>query len=709
MKRQQSFLAASRQIFPTLGRDARAAWLSAILTFLVAVALCLATGNAHGQQPPSKGNGKPFAAGRILVDPQPGTSDAQFAAVLAAHGGRSMGRLYGMTVHAVQVPGGAEQSIAAALARHPNVRFAEVDQLMPPAGFTDNDPYLSSQWHLPKINAPTAWNTTTGVGVTIAILDTGVNGTHPDLSAQMVPGYNFYNNSTNTSDANGHGTAVAGAAAATLNNGIGVASVAGGARIMPVTVADPSGYAYWSTAAQGITWAADHGARIANLSYLGASASSTIISAAQYLISKGGMLFVSAGNNGAVDNTPATPYIVVVSATDQNDQFCTWSSYGSFVDVSAPGYYIYTTYYTGGYANYWGTSFSSPIAGAVGALMFAANPTLSPTKMVSLLESSAHDLGTTGYDVKYGYGRVDAAAAVQAALNAGNTSDTTPPSVAIASPTGGTVSGTVTVSANASDNVGVARVELRVNGTSVATDSASPYQFAWDSTKVANGAVTLTAAAYDAAGNSSVSSPVSLNVSNTTNDTTPPTVSITSPSSGTTVSGTVTVSANASDNVGVTRVDFRVNGATVATSNVSPYKFTWDSTTVANGTVTLTTAAYDAAGNSAVSSPVSVNVSNSPSTPTSDTTPPTVAINSPANGSSIGGNVSITASASDNSGAAGITQKLYIDGALKATATGSSLSYRWAAQKVAKGSHTIKVTATDKANNSASAQITVTR
>src|SRR5439155_6843873 len=185
-----------------------------------------------------------------------------------------------------------------------------------------------SEWHLTTINAPTAWDTATGSGITIAILDTGVDGTHPDLAAHMVSGWNFYDNNSDTSDVYGHGTLVAGTAAAVVNNGVGVAGVAGNASIMPVRISDPTGYAYWSTVASGLTWAADHGARVANISY-SVAGSSTVISAANYFRSKGGVVAVSAGNTGALDSTSPTSSMLVVSATDSSNGVASFSTYGS--------------------------------------------------------------------------------------------------------------------------------------------------------------------------------------------------------------------------------------------------------------------------------------------------------------------------------------------------------------------------------------------
>ena len=654
-----------------------------------------------------------YAAGHILVGSRPGTDDAVFEKALAKGHGHSIGKI-AERVHVVDVAPGDEEAAVARLRANPDVEFAEVDRLIPAAGLT-NDPLSGNEWHLTTIGAATAWTYSQGGGVTIAILDTGVDGTHPDLAANMVPGWNFYDNNSDTHDVNGHGTAVAGAAAAVTNNGAGVASVAGSAKIMPVRVADPSAYALWSTVAQGITYAADHGARVVNLSYEGASASSTIQSAASYLRSKGGVLFVAAGNTGTVDNTPPTDLMMVVAATLQDDSHASWSTYGSFVDISAPGYNIVSTAPGGSYWYCWGTSLSTPIVAATAALILAKRPDFSPSQVDATLKSSATDLGATGPDPYFGAGRVNAAAALQMAAGAPSstsTADTTKPSVSIASPTGGTVSGTVTFSVNASDNVGVARVELRVNGALVATDTSSPWQFSWNSASVANGSVGVTATAYDAAGNYAISPTVTLNVSNVTvapADTTPPTVAITSPTGGT-VSGSVTVQASASDNVGVARVDLLANNVVVATSNVAPYAFSWNTTSYANGSVTLAARAYDAAGNAATSANVTVNVSNSTGGgAVSDTTPPVVNLSSPLDGTTVNGTVTIRASATDNAGTTGMTMKLYIDGGLVGSVRGSSLSMNWNTRKVAKGTHTITATATDASGNVGSKTIHVTK
>jgi len=193
----------------------------------------------------------------------------------------------------------------------------------------------------------------------------------------------------------------------------------------------------------------------------------------------------------------------------------------------------------------------------------------------------------------------------------GGASDTTPPSISITSPANGaTVSGTVSVTASASDNVGVTSVEFYVDGALKATDTSSPYSYSWDTTAVLNGSHSIYSKAYDAAGNSGTSATVNVTVNNTVADTTPPTTSVTAPSNGATVSGTVSVTASASDNVGVTSVEFYVDGALKATDTSSPYSYSWDTTAVADGSHSIYSKAYDAAGNSGTSATVNVTVSN---------------------------------------------------------------------------------------------------
>jgi thermitase len=520
-----------------------------------------------------------WAPGRILVMPRAGLAQAELAKILAVHGGK--GRKVGQSdLYVVQLAAvGSEKAVARLLSAHPNLKFAEVDQRVK-VSFVANDPYAGSEWHLATIGAGAAWDVSQGAGVTIAVLDSGVDGAHPDLAARMVAGWNFYDNNADTSDVYGHGTAVAGTAAASTDNATGVAAVAGQARVMPVRVSDGTGYAYFSTIAQGLTWAADNGARVANISF-SVVGSLSVQNAAQYMKNKGGLVVVSAGNNGIDENLTPTTTMIAVSATDTADARASWSSYGNFVAVAAPGANIYTTTRGGGYGGWNGTSFASPVTAGVVALMMAANPGLDGSQVESLLYGTAAD-------------------------------------------------------------------------------------------RVA------------------------------------PTASITSPTASSSVSGTVTVDVAATDNVGVVRVELKANGSTVAVDTAAPFSFAWDSTGVVNGMASLAAVAYDAAGNATTSAVTSVNVANATPTPVADTTPPVVSLVNPVAGK-VTGVVSVTANASDNSGATGISQWIYIDGVLKTSGAGATLAYSWNTKKEAVGTHVVQVTARDKAGNTSTASVQVIR
>jgi len=646
-----------------------------------------------------------FIRGYILVKPKAGLPRAAFDRALAAHGGSVIGELDDLGIYVVSLPPSAsEKAVAHALSQHPHIKFAEPDALVR-GDFVPNDTYYTSEWHLQTLDAPSAWNVANGTGVTVAILDSGIDATHPDLANQLVPGWNFWDNNSNTADVYGHGTKVAGVVAAAGNNSMGVAGIAFGARLMPVRVTDINGYASISALGSGLTYAADHGARVANMSFA-VQSYSTVQSAAQYFMNKGGVVMNSAGNSGVLDSTAASSSLVSVAATDSTDTRASFSTYGPYVDLAAPGVGVWTTTMGGGYGGVSGTSFSSPLTAGVAAVVMSANPKLTPSQIVSLLESTAVDLGGGGYDTYYGYGRVSAGKAV-AAATAGTPSDTQAPTVSIASPAAGTVSGIVNASVNASDNVGVTRVELLVNGASIGSDTTSPYAFAWDSSALAGNNASLVARAYDAAGNVATSNPVTVSVAQVVAvDSTPPAVAIASPTGGS-VNGVVSVSVNASDNVGVASVQLLVNGNVLATDTNTPFTFSWDTSSFTGTNVTLSARAYDAAGNSATSVPVTVSVATSTPTSGVDSTPPVVTITGPTNGQKVNGMVNINASATDNVGVATLT--LLIDGVAVGSSDRSTMSYKWNAKNATLGPHTITAVARDTSGNQATRTIQVTR
>src|SRR5438105_6468031 len=231
--------------------------------------------------------------------------------------------------------------------------------------------------------------------------------------------------------------------------------------------------------------------------------------------------------------------------------------------------------------------------------------------------NGSHNLSSKAYDAAGNTGT-----STTVTVTVSNIADTTPPTTSITAPANGaTVSGTTTVTASASDNVGVTRVEFYLDNVLQSTSTASPYQWSWNTTTSTNGSHNLNSKAYDAAGNIGTSTTVTVTVSNVI-DTTPPITSITAPANGATVSGTTTMTASASDDVGVTKVEFYLDNVLQSTSTASPYQWSWNTTTGATGSHNLNSKAYDAAGNIGTSTIVAVTVSN-----VADTTPPTAPTN----------------------------------------------------------------------------------
>ncbi|HSX04546.1 MAG TPA: Ig-like domain-containing protein [Rhabdochlamydiaceae bacterium] len=281
-----------------------------------------------------------------------------------------------------------------------------------------------------------------------------------------------------------------------------------------------------------------------------------------------------------------------------------------------------------------------------------------------------------------------------------NVPDTTPPTVAITSPANGsTVANTVQITANATDNVGVTKVELYVDNGLRFTDTAPPYTFSLDTTGLTNGKHTIEATAYDAHGNWGTNQ-ISVNVQNTVPDRTPPSVAITSPASGSTVANTVQITANATDNVGVSKVEFYVDNVLKSTDTSSPYTFTLDTTGLSNGNHNVAATAYDTSNNSSTVA-IILNVQNK----APDTTPPTVAITSPPTGSTVSKTVQITATATDNVGVSRV--ECYVDSVLKFTDTAAPYTFSLDTTGLTNGTHNIVVVAYDTSNNSAASRISL--
>jgi hypothetical protein len=316
---------------------------------------------------------------------------------------------------------GRETAIANILKNSGYVEFAEPDYAVPPT-LQPNDPGFGNQWHHSNVNSQQAWNITTGSNsVLVGVCDTGFDVNHPDLGPNLRTdlAYNAQDGSTYIYDANGHGTGTAGTLGAVGNNATGVAGVNWDVDIIPVRIVISNGNssAYISTMAICIEYAADNGARVVNLSY-GGIQYATIDSAAQYLRSHNGLLFMSAGNDyEEFASYPDYTSFIGVGATDQNNNKADFSNWGTFVDITAPGVSILTTYPNNQYVYYSGTSFSSPLAAGIAALMVAANPSITVDELENGIFSTAVDIGESGDDNVFGHGLIDAQAAVNYALN----------------------------------------------------------------------------------------------------------------------------------------------------------------------------------------------------------------------------------------------------------------------------------------------------
>lgn len=293
--------------------------------------------------------------------------------------------------------------------------------------FAVNDPLVSQQYSLERMSVPTAWNSTRGDGVTVAIVDTGADFTHPDLAGKFVSrGRDFVNNDQDATDDHGHGTHVSGIASAVTNNGQGIAGVAPNARLLPVKVLSSTGSGDNAAVASGITWAADQGAKVINLSLGGGYPSATVQAAVDYAWGKGAVVVCAAGNTGAsIPQYPAAfPNCVSVSATDSADRLASFSTYGDTVDVAAPGVQVLSTVRGGRYEAWSGTSMATPNVAGVVALIWAAHPTWTAPQVRAALENGADAVGPAA---QVGKGRVNAARAVGSA--AGPTLTPAPTSV----------------------------------------------------------------------------------------------------------------------------------------------------------------------------------------------------------------------------------------------------------------------------------------
>jgi hypothetical protein len=638
---------------------------------------------------------------------------------MAAQGVTETRRLRGTGVRVISLPANSdEEAFAAYLRKQPDVEFAEPDYLLYPVDtMTPDDPLYSSQWHLPVVGCPEAWGMEGASNeIVLALCDTGVETTHPDLATKLVPGWNVVDDNADTSPVSPHGTWTAGTAAAVANNAIGVASPAFNCQIMPIRVSSRTdGAATISDLSEGVVWAADHGARVASVSYLGGS-SFIMAEAGRYLQSRGGVLVMASGNTGTYLSVADSPAMIVVGATTQADQVAAFSTTGSYVDLAAPGSAILTTAPNADYQAVSGTSFSAPLVAGAVALMLSHNPNLTPAQIDTLLKVTADDLGPEGWDPGFGWGRLNAGQATNIVNGMMNGApDTNPPALGFLQPQiGGPLNGLIGISGgelvevNALDDGAVAQVSLMSDGLIVGSDAEAPFRFVLNTSSFAAGSQhTLAAEATDAAGNSkTVSTVVTATVGF---DATPPTAVFSQPQSqgglaAVDASSSTLVEIEAQDNIAMASVSLIADDVLVGVVDTSPYTFVWDTSSLAGGSQhrLIATAADQANNWSTVEIIVTV-------TSSVDTTPPAVSFEQPQAGGQVGKSTRepVLVNASDNVGVGSV--KLYADGNLVGVKASAPYRFEWNTSRLAIGSqHTLRVVATDLAGNSSTDSIQVT-
>lgn len=356
-----------------------------------------------------------FSSEQILVKFKPDMALSEAAEIHRQLGGQPKETITDIGVQVVQVPKGRMKEKVKAYSSNPRVAYAEPDFAAEVVDSPD-DSYFVYQWGLTKIGAQQAWDVTTSSStVNIAILDTGVDLDHPDLADKIISNINFSSSGTGD-DVHGHGTHVAGIAAAMTDNGVGVAGLGYTATIMNVKVLDDTGSGSYSDVVSGIIWATDNGAEVINMSLGGSSYSSTLEDAVNYAWSKGVVVVAAAGNSGTT--TPFYPAYypncIAVAATDGNDVKASWSNYGDWVDVAAPGVGIYATLKDSDYGYKSGTSMASPHAAGLAALVYttitdANDNSYLNDEVRSQIEATCDDIGVEGI----GAGRINATQAVQ--------------------------------------------------------------------------------------------------------------------------------------------------------------------------------------------------------------------------------------------------------------------------------------------------------
>ena len=391
---------------------------------VVATALSLAgcgvgtplTGNMNGTQ--NAAVNAVAVPGEIIVKFRSGVS-ASSINTMSAQLGMKQVRVNNAGIRKMTVAGNTQAAIEK-LKQNPNVVYAEPNYEIRMMDYTVqkvvNDPDLAKQWAIAKVGAAEAWDVTMGTKNTLlAIVDTGIDYNHPDLAGRVDKGRDFINNDDDAMDDQGHGTHCAGIAAASANDGVGIAGLAPNVSLLAVKVLSAQGGGSNESVASGIVYAADKGSHIISLSLGGGYPSQAIQDAVNYANSKGALVIAAMGNNGRESKSypAACDGVMAVGATDINDARASFSQYGSWISVGAPGHNILSTIPGNKYAVYSGTSMATPYAAGLASLVKSQFPSMNAAQIKAKIEKSATDVGETGFDKMFGHGRINAAAAVK--------------------------------------------------------------------------------------------------------------------------------------------------------------------------------------------------------------------------------------------------------------------------------------------------------